>query len=342
MVTSSQVVKPASSQKLDVKWKKLSDAARRINATKLHAFVDPKKCFPSKGEWGQPRKTFPEDEMALLEASLKQWGQWTPILVRNAPGGMFEIIEGERRWRIKSKWGEPIEIISIDVPDNDELRELLPFILAIITNENRASLSHFDKMTNIQLLINKLEMPWDEVANLHSISVEETRKYYNLMHLAESVVPLFRSGQLPKSAAFRIASKWRFDPDEQKRQAKRYIEGEITTVDLNKSDRKRSRGIRRNIQHTGSVGAERFKSDKSGQPLRKSPWILAGDDPVQEAVATAVTLYETAHVLQRMLGKEAVRTAIQQNPSSMAEIKKKYASMREYLGLIDNQLKGMK
>src|SRR5918912_2087535 len=47
----------------------------------------------------QPRRMFDEESLVALAASLEERGVLQPVLVRPLPGGMFELIAGERRWR---------------------------------------------------------------------------------------------------------------------------------------------------------------------------------------------------------------------------------------------------
>ena len=48
---------------------------------------------------GQPRKTFDEEDLSELSASIKEHGVITPILVHESDNGYYRIIAGERRWR---------------------------------------------------------------------------------------------------------------------------------------------------------------------------------------------------------------------------------------------------
>lgn len=55
----------------------------------------------------QPRKDFPEAELAELESSIRDKGVLQPILVRPSPvtAGDFEVVAGERRWRCAQRAG---------------------------------------------------------------------------------------------------------------------------------------------------------------------------------------------------------------------------------------------
>ena len=47
----------------------------------------------------QPRKRFDEDSLQALAESVKDRGVLQPVLVRPRPGGTYELVAGERRWR---------------------------------------------------------------------------------------------------------------------------------------------------------------------------------------------------------------------------------------------------
>src|ERR1700761_9015802 len=47
----------------------------------------------------QPRRRFDEDALVALAESIKLRGVLQPVLVRALPGGTYELVAGERRWR---------------------------------------------------------------------------------------------------------------------------------------------------------------------------------------------------------------------------------------------------
>ena len=58
--------------------------------------IDISNIYPNKK---QPRKNFEEKEIKELSNSIKNQGLIQPIVVRQKPGNIYEIIAGERRWR---------------------------------------------------------------------------------------------------------------------------------------------------------------------------------------------------------------------------------------------------
>ena len=47
----------------------------------------------------QPRQTFDQESLLALSESVRERGVLQPVLVRPCPGGTYELIAGERRWR---------------------------------------------------------------------------------------------------------------------------------------------------------------------------------------------------------------------------------------------------
>ena len=47
----------------------------------------------------QPRRTFDEETLAELAASIRELGVIQPLSLRDAGDGTYQIIAGERRWR---------------------------------------------------------------------------------------------------------------------------------------------------------------------------------------------------------------------------------------------------
>src|SRR5471032_430313 len=66
-------------------------AARKDTRTLPVAFLQPGRY--------QPRKSFEEQPLADLAASIKEKGVLSPILVRPIGLDRYEIVAGERRWR---------------------------------------------------------------------------------------------------------------------------------------------------------------------------------------------------------------------------------------------------
>jgi ParB family chromosome partitioning protein len=88
----------------------------------------------------QPRLTFDEATLAELSSSVKEHGVLQPILVRPLPGGQYQLIAGERRWRAAKLAGLETIPAMIEEIDDDTALEI-----AIIENLQREDLSPLDE-----------------------------------------------------------------------------------------------------------------------------------------------------------------------------------------------------
>jgi ParB family chromosome partitioning protein len=67
-----------------------------------------------------PRKTYPEEELEELAASIKEKGILQPILVRTVRGkaDAYEIVAGERRWRAAQRAGlHDVPVLLMEIGD---------------------------------------------------------------------------------------------------------------------------------------------------------------------------------------------------------------------------------
>lgn len=84
----------------------------------------------------QPRSHFDDTALDELAASIRAVGVLEPILVRKRPGGGFEIVAGERRWRASQRAGlKEVLVVVKDVSPK------AAFELALVENLQRADLN---------------------------------------------------------------------------------------------------------------------------------------------------------------------------------------------------------
>jgi ParB family transcriptional regulator, chromosome partitioning protein len=107
----------------------------------------------------QPRRYFDPEKMQQLIVSVKQHGILEPLLVRPIPGGQYELVAGERRYRaaIEVKLAS-VPIVSRTLTDEEALQ------LALIENLQREDLNPVEETEGIiQLLAIKLDQPREVV-----------------------------------------------------------------------------------------------------------------------------------------------------------------------------------
>lgn len=138
----------------------------------------------------QPRKEFRPDELADLEASLRESGLLQPITVRTADGG-WELIAGERRLRAASRLGWPdIPAVVKDVDD----RTLL--VLALVENLQRANLNPLEEAEGYQRLLDEFSLTQQQVADVVGKDRTTVANTLRILQLPASVRRMLADGQL--------------------------------------------------------------------------------------------------------------------------------------------------
>ncbi len=141
----------------------------------------------------QPRRDFPEAELAELADSIRQRGIIQPVIVRPHPGreGHFEIVAGERRWRAAQR--AQLHEVPIVVRELDD-RAMLE--LAIIENVQRADLNPIEEAAGLAQLIQRFSYTQEEVAQIVGKSRPHVANALRLLGLPEQVQRLLRTGML--------------------------------------------------------------------------------------------------------------------------------------------------
>ena len=138
----------------------------------------------------QPRKTFNEEKIAELAASIEENGIIQPIIVRKKGKG-YEIVAGERRWRAAIK-AELKEIPCIVRELSDEQNMLL----AIIENMQREDLNPLEEAEGLDRMISTYGLTQEQVSK----SVGKSRPYIanslRLLKLPDYIKELIGTGEL--------------------------------------------------------------------------------------------------------------------------------------------------
>lgn len=139
----------------------------------------------------QPRKDFKPEELADLEASIRESGLLQPITVRSARTGGFELIAGERRLRSAARLGwTDIPAVVKDVDD----RTLLT--LALVENLQRADLNPIEEAEGYQRLVDEFGLTQQQVADVVGKDRATIANMLRVLQLPASVRRLLEEGQL--------------------------------------------------------------------------------------------------------------------------------------------------
>lgn len=106
----------------------------------------------------QPRKTFDDQKLLELSASIREKGIIQPLIVRKCEG-FFEIVAGERRWRAAQKAGlHEVPVILESMTEEGALE------VALIENLQREDLNPIEEADAYKALIDNFNFSQEEVA----------------------------------------------------------------------------------------------------------------------------------------------------------------------------------
>jgi ParB family chromosome partitioning protein len=139
----------------------------------------------------QPRKRFDEDALQALAGSLGERGVLQPVLVRPLPGGTYELVAGERRWRAAQIAG--LDAIPALVRPREDAEALE---LALIENMAREDLSPIEEARACAALVEELGLTREEVGRRVGRGRVAVSNLVRLLDLPDEVIELLQEGSL--------------------------------------------------------------------------------------------------------------------------------------------------
>ena len=139
----------------------------------------------------QPRHRFDEESLQRLAESVAERGVLQPVLVRPRPGGTYELIAGERRWRAAQLAGLPV--VPAVVRDNADLQSLE---LALIENVAREDLNPVEEARACAALVEDLGLTHKDLGRRIGRSRPALSNLLRLLELPEDVLELLERGVL--------------------------------------------------------------------------------------------------------------------------------------------------
>ena len=143
----------------------------------------------------QPRKTFDEESLNELAASIKEHGVFQPIIVKKSIKG-YEIIAGERRFRASQLAGkETIPAIVREFSDTQMME------IALLENLQREDLNPIEEALAYQSLLQTRGLSHDQLAKKLGKSKSYVTNIVGLLNLPESVKQLVIERKIPLTHA---------------------------------------------------------------------------------------------------------------------------------------------
>lgn len=139
----------------------------------------------------QPRRTFDEEALDELAASITEVGLLQPVVVRDLGGGRYELVMGERRWRASRRAGlGRIPAIVRETPDTDMLRD------ALLENLHRQQLDPLEEAAAYQQLLDDFGATHEQLAQKIGRSRPHISNTLRLLNLPPAVQKRMAAGVL--------------------------------------------------------------------------------------------------------------------------------------------------
>lgn len=142
----------------------------------------------------QPRTRMDEGALNELADSIRAQGVMQPILVRpleGKPGGKYEIIAGERRFRAACLAGlEEIPVLVREVADENAA------VMALIENIQREDLNPLEEAQGVKRLLDEFGLTHEQAAQAIGRSRSATSNLLRLLNLAEPVQTMLLAGDI--------------------------------------------------------------------------------------------------------------------------------------------------
>ena len=139
----------------------------------------------------QPRTRMDEGALYELAESIRSQGVMQPVLVRPLPGGRYEIIAGERRFRAAALAGlTELPVLVREVPDEAAA------VMALIENIQREDLNPLEEAQGLQRLTQEFGLTHEQAAQAVGRSRSAASNLLRLLNLAEPVQQMLLAGDL--------------------------------------------------------------------------------------------------------------------------------------------------
>ena len=151
-------------------------------------YLDIDRIFPGEQ---QPRKTFRDDPLKELAASIKEKGVIQPVIVSRVGDGTFRLVTGERRWRATALAGlKKIPALIKNMASRDSLE------IALIENIQREDLNPIETAEAFSRLITDFNLTQEDLSEKVGKDRATIANYLRLLKLPEEIKPLIYNGSL--------------------------------------------------------------------------------------------------------------------------------------------------
>jgi ParB family chromosome partitioning protein len=223
----------------------------------------------------QPRREFKPEDLAELEASIRENGLLQPLVVRPSPGssGRFELVAGERRFRCVKRLGwEEVSAVVRDVEDKTLL------VLALVENIQRSALNPLEEAEGYRALADEFDLSQEQIAQAVGKSRPAVANMLRLLRLPPSVRKLLGEGSLSTGHARALLA----------------LESDVRAGELARkavADGWSVREMERRVRSEAAKASDTTTSGAAGSGPR-DPVVLALEDALRHALGSRVSVRE--------------------------------------------------
>jgi ParB family transcriptional regulator, chromosome partitioning protein len=139
----------------------------------------------------QTRTNFDEEKLKELAQSIAATGVVQPVVVRERPGGRYELIMGERRWRASQIAGKQTIPAMVRQVSDEQAMEM-----TIVENLQRADLNPMEQARAYARLSGEFKLTQEQMAQRTGKDRTSVANFLRLLKLPENVQKLVESGEL--------------------------------------------------------------------------------------------------------------------------------------------------
>jgi ParB family chromosome partitioning protein len=217
----------------------------------------------------QPRRSFAEEALSELAASIRAQGVIQPLVVRQV-GDDYELIAGERRWRAARLAGlDRVPVIARAAGEADMLR------LALVENTQREELNAVDRASAYRRLIDEFGVSQEDLARSVGCSRTAISNTLRLLRLPPEILARITSGHLSEGHGRALLS---VQSESERHTIWRRIERDGLSV------RETEELVRRTAERPRT--SEPRTSRRAGPPPELAPFLTELEDRIRTALGT--------------------------------------------------------
>ena len=189
----------------------------------------------------QPRQAFDEESIVALADSIRARGVLQPVLVRPVPGGTYELIAGERRWRAAQL--AELETVPALIRHRDDAASLE---VALIENMAREDLNPVEEARACAALTEELGLSREDVGRRVGRSRVAVSNLMRLLELPDEALELIAAGDLSEGHGRALLTA--AGNDDRRRLARDAVAGGWSVRELEaraRGERPKARAVRR-------------------------------------------------------------------------------------------------